>query len=183
MHQIKPSNATGPGVIQNEFSNWHDFIERQFYSFAEDAKVVLDEDLYRASLKKFEQMKGELPEPDGPSFVHMDFRPANIIVQEGRVTGMIDFESVRFGSSEIDFTKIHRDFLKGNPVLITAYQEGYTSIRPMIDLRAVLPFYRFIDAFNSIGWSQRRGMEKNFAFYKSNLGILKEILQGEQLEK
>lgn len=183
MHQIKPSNKTAPGAIQNEFFGWHEFIERQFYSFAEDAKEVLDKDLYIASLRKFEQMKGDLPEPDGPSFVHMDFRPANIIVEEGQVSGMIDFESVRFGSTEIDFTKIHRDFLKSDPALLNSYQEGYNSIRTMIDLRAVLPFYRFIDAFNSIGWSQRRGLEKNFAFYKANLRILKETLQGDRLEK
>lgn len=183
MHQIKPPNKTVPGSIQNEFPNWHEFIERQFYSFAEDVKKVLDEDLYSASLRKFEHMKGELPEPDGPSFVHMDFRPANIIVEEGRVSGIIDFESVRFGSSEIDFTKIHRDFLKSDTVLLNSYQEGYNSIRTMIDLRAVLPFYRFIDAFNSIGWSQRRGLEQNFAFYEANLRILKEILQKDRLKK
>ncbi|MGX7595854.1 phosphotransferase family protein [Planococcus plakortidis] len=182
MHQIKPSNSTELGAIQNEFPNWHEFIEKQFYSFAEDAKEVLDEDLYMASLCKFEQMKEQLPAPDGPSFVHMDFRPANIIVDEGRVSGMIDFESVRFGSTEIDFTKIHRDFLKSDSALINSYEEGYNSIRPMIDLRAVLPFYRFIDAFNSIGWSQRRCLEKNFAFYEANLRILKDMLQGECLE-
>lgn len=182
MHQIKPPNKTARGAIQNEFPNWHEFIEKQFYSFAGDAKEVLNKDLYAASLHRFEEMKGELPEPDGPSFVHMDFRPANIIVDADQVSGMIDFESVRFGSTEIDFTKIHRDFLKSDPTLLNFYEEGYNSIRPMIDLRAVLPFYRFIDAFNSIGWSQRRGLEKNFAFYEANLRILKEMLQGERHE-
>ena len=182
MHQIQPSNTIVPGAIQNEFPHWHEFIEKQFYSFAEHVKELLDEELFMASLRKFEQMKGELPTPDGPSFVHMDFRPANIIVENGRVIGMIDFESVRFGSTEIDFTKIHRDFLKSDPALSNSYQEGYNSIRPMIDLQAVLPFYRFVDAFNSIGWSQKRGLEKNFAFYKANLRILKEMLQGTRLE-
>lgn len=182
MHQIQPSNTIESGTIQNEFPHWHEFIEKQFYSFAEHVQEILDQDVFMASLNKFEQMKGKLPAPDGPSFVHMDFRPANIIVDEGQVSGMIDFESVRFGSTEIDFTKIHRDFLKGNPRLINSYQEGYTSIRPMINLEAVLPFYRFIDAFNSIGWSQKRGLEKNFAFYEANLRILKEMLQDVEVE-
>lgn len=177
MHKIEPPSVFDSSALQNEFPNWHEFVERQFYSFAEDVKEVLDEELYMASLRKFEQMKGDLPEPDGPSFVHMDFRPANIIVEEGRVSGMIDFESVRFGSTDIDFTKIHRDYLKGDTALLNSYQEGYNSIRPMIDLRAVLPFYRFIDAFNSIGWSQRRGLEKNLEFYEANLRILKGMLQ------
>lgn len=183
MHQIRPSNTIESGAIQNEFPHWHEFVEKQFYSFAEYVQEILDQDVFMASLHKFEQMKGKLPAPDGPSFVHMDFRPANIIVDEGQVSGMIDFESVRFGSTEIDFTKIHRDLLKGNPTLLNSYQEGYTSIRPMIDLETVLPFYRFIDAFNSIGWSQKRGLEKNFAFYEANLRILKELLQGVEVEK
>lgn len=171
MHKIQPAAGHSLTGIQNEFSNWADFIERQFYSFAEDVREVLDEGLYEKSIAKFEEMKRRLPSPDGPSFVHMDFRPANIIVEDNRVSGMIDFESVRFGSTEVDFTKLYRDFLSVNPELYKSYREGYTSIRPLIDLEAVLPFYQFIDAFNSIGWSQRRGLEKNMKFYEENYSL------------
>ena len=38
------------------------------------------------------------------------------------------------------------------------------SIRPFIDLQEVLPFYRFFDAFNSIGWCRRSGIEKHQNF-------------------
>src|SRR5699024_1674009 len=140
----------------NEFPNWSDFMERQFYSFAEDVIDVLDERLYKQAIEKFEKMKHQLPPPDGPSFIHMDFRPANIIVDGNEVSGVIDFESVRFGSTEIDFTKLYRDFLRFDPTLYQAFQEGYNSIRPLVDLEVVLPFYRFTDAFNSIGWCKRR---------------------------
>ncbi len=118
------------------------------------------------ALEKFENIKSQLPEPDGPSFVHMDFRPANIIVDNDKVTGIIDFESVRFGSTEIDFTKLYRDFLSYDISLLENYKTGYSSVRPLIDLEAVLPFYRFTDAFNSIGWSIRRGIEKNKHFFR-----------------
>lgn len=176
MHEIQPAGGEKLNGIQNEFPDWAEFIERQFYSFAEDLKEVLDERLYEKSIAKFEEMKRQLPSPDGPSFVHMDFRPANIIVDDNQVSGMIDFESVRFGSTEVDFTKLYRDFLSWDPELYKSYREGYTSIRPLIDLEAVLPFYRFIDAFNSIGWSQRRGLEKNLKFYEDNLVRLKEMV-------
>lgn len=102
----------------------------------------------------------------------MDFRPANIIVDGDAVAGLIDFESVRFGSTEIDFTKIYRDFLRFDPTLFEAFREGYKSIRPLIDLDKVLPFYRFIDAFNSIGWCNRRRIEKNTLFYEENKELL-----------
>ncbi|MFA1822918.1 phosphotransferase family protein [Virgibacillus oceani] len=83
--------------MKNEFPNWSDFIERQFYSFAEDVRDGLDDHFYKQSIEKFEEMIEQLPPPDGPSFIHMDFRPANIIVDGNKVSGVIDFESVRFG--------------------------------------------------------------------------------------
>ncbi|WP_088070622.1 aminoglycoside phosphotransferase family protein [Gottfriedia luciferensis] len=176
MHSIQPPANKVLTSIQNEFSNWSNFIENQFYSFAEDVKDILDEQLYNKSIEKFEKMKKRLPSPDGPSFVHMDFRPANIIIYNEKVSGIIDFESVRFGSTEIDFTKLYRDFLSVDISLYNAYQAGYNSIRPIIDLENVLPFYRFTDAFNSIGWCKRRGMKENALFLEENLTRLKKWL-------
>jgi len=177
IHTLKPSAVNKLNTIQNEFPNWSAFIENQFYSFTEDVKEVLPTILYKKSLDKYEEMKLQLPVPDGPSFIHMDFRPANILVDDNKVSGVIDFESVRFGSTEIDFTKLYRDFLSFNPALYKAYREGYNSIRPLIDLEIVLPFYQFTDAFNSIGWCKRRGMEKNALFLKENLVRLQNLLR------
>lgn len=176
MHNIQPSNAITLTGIKNEFIIWSSFVENQFYSFAEDVREVVDEAVYRKSIEKFEEMKRSLPSPDGPSFIHMDFRPANIMVDGNNVSGMIDFESVRFGSTEIDFTKLYRDFLSFDLALYQSYQEGYKSIRPLIDLEVVLPFYLFTDTFNSIGWCKRRGIEKNALFFEKNLADLKKIV-------
>ncbi|WP_316569310.1 aminoglycoside phosphotransferase family protein [Neobacillus sp. YIM B06451] len=176
MHSIHPPAGKVLTGIKNEFPNWSNFIERQFYSFAEDVKDVLEPRLYEQAIVKFETMKHELPSPDGPSFVHMDFRPANIIVDGNKVSGIIDFESVRFGSTEIDFTKLYRDYLSFDPALYQFYHEGYNSVRPLIDLKIVLPFYQFTDAFNSIGWCKRRGIEKNALFFEKNVALLKSFL-------
>jgi len=176
MHSIRPPAEQVLTGIKNEFPNWSNFVEQQFYSFAEDVRDILDEQLYKKAIGKFEKMKQQLPSPDGPSFVHMDFRPANIIVDNDKVSGIIDFESVRFGSTEVDFTKLYRDFLSYDDSLYNAYKEGYKSIRQLIDLENVLPFYQFIDAFNSIGWCKRRGIEKNALFLEENLSRLKKWL-------
>lgn len=109
MHSISPPAKQVLTGIKNEFPNWSDFVERQFYSFAEDVKDILDEPLFIKAIEKYEKMKKQLPPSDGPSFVHMDFRPANILVDQEKVSGVIDFESVRFGSTEIDFTKVYRE--------------------------------------------------------------------------
>lgn len=176
MHEVRPPADMELTGIDNEFPRWADFVERQFTSFAEDVKEILDGTLYNQSMETFERMKRELPPPDSPCFLHMDFRPANIIVDGDRVSGVIDFESVRFGAADIDFTKLYRDFLSADTSMYHAYREGYTSVRPLPDLEAVLPFYRFTDAFNSIGWCARRGLEKNAAFFEQNLSYLKNVL-------
>lgn len=176
MHTIHPPVGKALTGIRNEYPNWSNFIENQFYSFAKDVEHILNPRLYEHAIEEFEKMKHQLPTPDGPAFIHLDFRPANIIVDKNNVLGIIDFESVRFGSTEIDFTKLYRDFLSLEPILYKSFREGYSSIRPIIDLENVLPFYQFVDAFNSIGWCKRRGIEKNAIFLEENIARLKSFL-------
>lgn len=176
LHSIEPNEDDFNSSVSNEYEQWTEFIKTQFYSFAEDVKEVIDSHLYEQSLHYFEQHQKLLPPPDGPRFVHMDFRPGNILVHGNKVVGIIDFESVRIGSTEIDFTKINRDIFVKYPGTMEAFQKGYEAIHPIIDLQTVLPFYRFIDAFNSIGWCKRRGIEKNQSFLEENLVYLKDFL-------
>ncbi len=175
LHTVKPPKDLKS--ILNVFPNWSEFMEEKFYSFAEEVIDVLEPSLYKKAIQKFEEMKKQLPHPDGPSFIHLDFRPANIIVDGNQIAGVIDFESVRFGSTEMDFSKLYRDFLSFDSNFYEAFQEGYNSVRPLINLDIVLPFYRFTDAFNSIGWCIRRGKEKHALFLEENMTLLKHFLR------
>ncbi|MCA0987337.1 phosphotransferase family protein [Guptibacillus algicola] len=178
LHSIVPEESDYGRAVSNEYDRWTEFIKQQFYSFAEDVKKVIERNLFEQSLTHFHDLQQLLPPPEGPRFIHMDFRSGNILVNDNRVAGIIDFESVRIGATEIDFTKINRDIFRKYPGTMEAFVEGYRSIRPLIDLQNVLPFYTFIDAFNSIGWCKRRGMmEKNRAFVEQNYNDLKRILR------
>ena len=180
LHDVSPREDHSYKGISNVFDQWSTFMETHFYGFAEDVKEVIPEDLLKQSIELFEERRKCLPDPDGPSFIHMDFRPANIIIHNNQVSGIIDFESARFGSSEMDFTKINRDIFTKNPGTLEAYRKGYQSIRPLIDLEVILPFYRFTDAFNSLGWCKRRGIEKHQQFFDENYVILNSILEKER---
>lgn len=181
MHAIVPNEQDFKSAVSNEYHQWSEFIEKQFYSFAEDVKEVIDPTLYEQSLKYFDHHQKSLPAPDGPSFIHMDYRPGNILIHENKVAGIIDFESTRIGSTEIDFTKINRDIFMKYPGTLEAFQQGYTSIRPLIDLQLVLPFYRFVDAFNSIGWCKRRGIDQHQDFLQDNVAYLHDIFKASSL--
>jgi aminoglycoside phosphotransferase (APT) family kinase protein len=173
LHEVKPPKPYTYTGIRNEYEGWYTFLTKQFSTFAEDVKTVLPQELFDQCVEKFYLEINQLPKPDGPSFVHMDFRPANILVDGDEVVGVIDFESVRFGAVELDFVKIYRDFLQDDEERFIAFKKGYASIRTLPDLSIFLPFYSFMDAFNSIGWCVRRGRENHQAFLAENIEIIR----------
>ena len=116
-----------------------------------------------------------LPEPDGPCWTHFDFRPANVLAQGDRVTGLIDFESARGGSADLDFIKIKNrvwDVYSGTK---EPFLDGYSSIRPVPDIESTLPFYALGNAFGGIAWCVRRSDTED-PFFLENLDRLKQIL-------
>ncbi|MBT2770940.1 aminoglycoside phosphotransferase family protein [Halomonas sp. ISL-60] len=154
-------------------NNWRLHIQSNFEKWKEPCKELLDPVLYERCVLHFDGVFSALPNPDGPCIVHMDFRPGNILVDGNKVTGIIDFESARGGSSEIDFTKINRYIWEVNPRTKSKYIEGYQTIRPILNLDIVLPFYDFYDAFSAVVWCKNRGIEKNQSFLQENIEVLK----------
>jgi aminoglycoside phosphotransferase (APT) family kinase protein len=154
-------------------NNWRLHIKSNFEKWKEPCKELLDPALYERCILHFDGVFSALPDPDGPCFVHMDFRPGNILVNCNKVAGIIDFESARGGSSEIDFTKINRYIWEVNPRTKSPYIEGYETIRTMLNLEIVLPFYNFYDAFSAVVWCKNRGVEKNQSFFQESIEVLK----------
>lgn len=48
----------------------------------------------------------ETPQSETPCLVHFDLRPGNILVDDGELTGLIDFEACRGGHGSMDFFKL-----------------------------------------------------------------------------
>lgn len=175
LHETKMPGYGAEGLDGFQFSNqnnWRLYIKNNFEKYKEPAKEVLERKLFEKCMNHFESAFSVLPQPDGPCVVHMDFRPGNILINNNAVVGIIDFESARGGSSEIDFTKINRYVWEVNPQSKTPYTEGYSTVRPMIDLETILPFYDFYDAFSAVVWCKNRGIEKNITFLKESISIL-----------
>ncbi|QHW29549.1 aminoglycoside phosphotransferase family protein [Paenibacillus rhizovicinus] len=156
-----------------DHNDWRFYIQHNFAKWKEPSSEILDAKLHERCLLRFEELFSALPDPDGPCMVHMDFRPGNILTNGNEVAGIIDFESARGGSSEIDFTKVNRYIWEADPRTKQPFIEGYRSIRPMLNLENVLPFYNLYDAFSAVVWCKNRGIEKNQAFLQENLITLK----------
>ncbi|WP_145048830.1 phosphotransferase family protein [Paenibacillus xylanexedens] len=166
---------TTEGFKPLEQNDWRLHIQHNFDKWKEPCKEILAQTLYEKCIRYFDHAFSALPEPDGPVVVHMDFRPGNILVNGNEVAGIIDFESARAGSTEIEFTKMNRYIWEVNPHMKSAYLEGYRTIRPMIDLERIIPFYDFYDAFSAVVWCKNRGIEQNKEFLQESIRTLQKV--------
>ena len=176
LHEVKTAEYgyhVSDGFKLFDQNDWRSHIKSNFERWKEPCKEILDSELYARCIFHFNEGFSALPAPDGPCIVHMDFRPGNILVNGDEVAGIIDFESARSGSSEIDFTKVNRYIWEVNPRTKLPFIEGYQSIRPMVALDRVLPLYDIYDAFSAVVWCKNRGIEKNQTFLQENIRILK----------
>lgn len=176
LHEVKTpgyGHHLANGFKLLDQNNWRLHIKSNFEKWKEPCQEILDSKLYERCILHFDEVYSALPDPDGPCIVHMDFRPGNILVNGNEVAGIIDFESARGGSSEIDFTKVNRYIWEVSPRTKIPFIEGYRSIRPMLVLERVLPFYDFYDAFSAVVWCKNRGIEKNQTFLQESILTLR----------
>lgn len=154
---------------------WWEMIDDYFYQWVPLCAQVLDGEWLRRCEQLYQQLRADLPAPDGPCAVHFDYRPGNVLWQDGTITGLIDFESARGGSADRDFSKIKEELWDLYPGTEMPFREGYQSIRPVPELERTLPFYTLHLAFGGVGWCVRRGKMQD-PFMQHNLATLARLI-------
>jgi Ser/Thr protein kinase RdoA (MazF antagonist) len=154
---------------------WWATLRRTFDGWRPLCAEVMPRDLFQRTLDRYAELYASLPEPDGPCWVHFDYRPGNVLVQGKRITGLIDFESSRGGSGGLDFTKIQNEVWEVWPGTREAFLRGYGSVRPVPELDRALPFYTLHNAFGGIAWCVRRSSIDD-PFFDENMAQLLQSL-------
>ncbi len=90
---------------------------------------------------------------DGPCIIHRDFRPGNVIVCDGKLQGIIDWASGRASFAEEDFCPVEHGEWPINPNIKESFLAGYASIRPLPDIKAIMPLLRLNRAIAIIGFT------------------------------
>lgn len=98
---------------------------------------------------------------DGPCMVHRDFRPGNLIIDNGKLQGIIDWAGARASFAEEDFCPLEHGEWPNNPNMRKFFQAGYASIRPVPDYKHILPLLRLSKAIAVIGFTVKSGTWDN----------------------
>jgi aminoglycoside phosphotransferase (APT) family kinase protein len=94
--------------------------------------------------------------PDGTVLVHGDFQGNNVLVQDGRVSGILDFENLVAGDPALDFKPVH--FHSDAPTRdLAALRRGYGARPGLFDDRFMrrLLVYELVFALELLWWKAR----------------------------
>jgi Ser/Thr protein kinase RdoA (MazF antagonist) len=167
----------GDGFDSNELmpAGWWELFDQAYKGWQPLCEQVLPATLIQRTLSVYDMLSEAIPEPDGPCYVHYDFRPGNVLVQRGRISGLIDFESTRGGSADYDFIKIKNEVWDVSTETRAPFLAGYQSIRDLPDIERTLPLYALHNAYGGIAWCVRRA-KLDDPFFDENLRRLMKIL-------
>jgi aminoglycoside phosphotransferase (APT) family kinase protein len=176
LHQHRlPAYGEVHEVPSKEAPGWWEMMHARFELWLRTCTGVLPESLLARLRDVHDTLNTDLPAPDGPCWVHADFRPGNVLVADGVITGLIDFESARGGSADLDFVKVSHVLFDAQPESRTAFLAGYDAVRPHPEIDRTLPYYRLHNAVGGLAWCIRR-TDIHDPFFRENYEVVEQVL-------
>lgn len=154
------------------------YFEEKFFEELEECVNHLPKKLIVQCRDFYQSHQQLLDDVDGPCLVHRDFRPGNMIVQNGCLKGIIDWASGRFGFAEQDFCSMEHRNWPHNPEYKESLLAGYNNIRKVPDYQAIMPLLRLGRALAVVGYTVQSGTwnGKDKAIYQYNREFLELFL-------
>ena len=168
---------TEDGFYAYPVQDWRRFRNEKLDGFMPFITTELDPVFLENIQTELVRREQSLPEPSRPVATHCDFRLANLLTVGDQVTGVIDFETTRYGAVEMDFTKIVRNLNTFGSIYVTAFQEGYATLHSDVPIETYLAYYRLWEALTAVGWCIKRGLEEHRAFFEENIMLIEPELQ------
>jgi Ser/Thr protein kinase RdoA (MazF antagonist) len=133
----------------------------KFEEGLDECRSLLPLDLIEQCHRYFERHIDDLMAVDGPCIVHRDFRPGNLIVNHGKLQGIIDWAGARASFAEEDFCSLEHGEWPDNPNSKNSFLAGYGSVRLIPDYSRLISLLRLNKAIGIIGFTAKRGTWKD----------------------
>jgi Ser/Thr protein kinase RdoA (MazF antagonist) len=145
-------------------------------SFAE-CESNLPKELLKQISNYYKDNINFLKDVDGPCIIHRDFRPGNIIVNNGKLQGVIDWASGRASFAEEDFCPLELGEWSLNSTIKQEFLDGYSSVRPVPNYSAIMPLFKLNRLIATIGFMVKSGTwnGNNASLYQTNCQTLKKF--------
>ncbi|HEX4839422.1 MAG TPA: aminoglycoside phosphotransferase family protein [Rhabdochlamydiaceae bacterium] len=151
----------------------------KFEEGLEECSNHLPTTLLQKCRQYYDQHIDALNTTDGPCIIHRDFRPGNIIIDQGKIRGIIDWSSARGGFAEEDFCPLEFGEWSTHSSYNNSFLAGYASIRKVPDYHCILPLLRLSRAIGAIGFTVKSGtwQGKGSKIYQFNRQYLESFLE------
>lgn len=128
------------------------FIEK-FEEGIEECKLHIPASLTDKVSQYYKDHLFLLDKVDGPCIIHRDFRPGNIIIQNNKLQGIIDWSSARSSFAEDDFCSIEHGEWGNFNGHKSYFINGYAQVRPVPNYTKIMPLLRLNRAIAVIGFT------------------------------
>lgn len=125
-----------------------------------ECRLQVPEPIIEKCRSYFNAHQNLLSSVDGPCIVHRDFRPANVIICDGKLQGIIDWAGARASFAEEDFCPLEQGEWTKNHHHKMSFIAGYASVRPVPNFSKLMPLLQLSKAIGVIGFTVKQGTWK-----------------------
>lgn len=179
IHQNQESKY-GDLVKPNELtSDPRDHFTQKFDEELAECRGHLSKKLLTQCQNFYEKNINLLANVDGPCIIHRDFRPGNIMIDKGKIQGIIDWSSARSGFAEEDFGRLGLEEEPFDSKSKNAFLKGYSSIRPIPNYTKIMPILKLSRTIAIVGFciKNKTWDTSHEQLYKLNLNLLNEFFK------
>lgn len=134
-----------------------DYFTKKFEEGLFECRGNVSEPLLQRCKTYFQEHLPLLDSADGPCIAHRDFRPGNIMVDDGKIAGVIDWAGGRASFAEEDFCSIENGSWGMNEKQKEAFYQGYQTVRPLPLIHKTLSLMQLSKAIATVGFTVKKG--------------------------
>ncbi len=136
------------------------YFAAKFEEGLEECGSEISKELIKQSRSYLQDHLDLLQSVDGPCLVHRDFRPANVMVCDGKLQGVIDWAGARASFAEEDFCPLEQGQWTSDSKRKKSFLKGYASVRPVPNYSVMMPLLQLNKAIGILGFTIKQGTWK-----------------------